>query len=180
MTDFASIMAVISKAFDISYDQATVDVWYSSLKDIPIDVLKAGSKRMIAQYEGRPKIATLRRFCGSEVEIPSESEIMEDLRKAVLDYGVYENPEFKHKITHAIVEELGWKAVCDTPEIDLPDKIHWRYTAVAEEFRSCQITGKEFRLSEIKGIFALNEGKVEETKQIGKLLGEMKEDRRLE
>jgi|TARA_R100001530_G_scaffold1609_1_gene2895 hypothetical protein len=153
--EFAPVIAVLFIAFNIKPERETVAVWYDALKDIPIEILKSGTERMIAQHEGYLYIATLRKFCGTEIEVPPESVILADIRRAVSSYGIYENPSFEHQISHAVAEDIGWVPLCNSLEEELGDKVHWKYKAIAEEFMNCVKTGEEFRLSELKGLFEL-------------------------
>ncbi len=162
--DFAEMIGVLLSAYGKQVDEKRIKVYYEYLSDIPTDTLKNAVNTAVRTEEFFPSIATLRRIAVENLnDVPSEAEVMADLRQTISKYGIYESPKFQHDITHAIAEEIGWNTICNMNENKLSDTIHFRYKPIAHQYKQAKIDGREFPTTRLQGLYEMNNKRIGHT-----------------
>lgn len=132
--EFATLMAGLKSnypnwCFDLQ-DKAMLRFWYDSLIDIPMDVLKVGIHKLIAQEEFYPNIAKIRKACAEVINGPGvdETEAWGLVKRAIRNYG-YSRPDEAYaslpiEVVQAIQSMGGWLEICSS-ENDEADRAHF-------------------------------------------------------
>jgi len=159
-------MGVLLSAYGKVADTKTIEVYYKFLNDIDKNILEKAFQTAIKTERFFPSIATLRRIALDEIDaVPSESDVIIDMRNAIQDFGIYENPQFKYKITQALAEELGWETICNSPVEKLNETLHFRYKSIAEHYKKTLQKGEAFNVPQIEGLHA-RQGRIRTSKSI--------------
>ena len=166
--EFREIMAVMFVAYRKPLDSEATDIYYRFLKKHPMDKLKKAVADIISTSKHFPSIAEMMEIMVEDEA--SEMDIRADIMNAISEYGVYNNPRFKYQISGAVVDDIGWQAMCKMTREDLNDMIHYRYEPILSTWRECQKKGLPFKLPGAKGIFG-EHGK-SQFRQIGDLINE--------
>jgi len=162
--EYAEMIGVLLAAYGKQIDENTVNVYFEYLKDIPTGTLKNAVNTAIRTEEFFPSVATLRRIAvENQNNVPTEAEVMADLRQAIKEYGIYESPKFLNDVTHAIAEEVGWNAICNMDEIRMQETIHFRYKPVANQYKHAKIDGSEFPTTRLQGLHEMNNKRIGHT-----------------
>lgn len=98
----------------------TSRVYRIMLRDLDYQRAQVAVRRVLATAKRLPKIAEIREAM-LEVGVGgkrSGAEAWGDVLKAVSKYGVHRDPTFADPLVAAAVEAVGWRAICNAPEID--------------------------------------------------------------
>ena len=125
---FATLAIGIKAAYPASKileDNASMDFWYTALKDIPYEVATNAVMEHICTNIYPPNIAEIRRLCTERRKAPvlSFDEAWGVVQKAMTDYGSYRPQEAfstMDELTLSVVKNLGWSKLCrsETPAAD--------------------------------------------------------------
>jgi len=154
---FRADMARLKAGFpSTKLTSSTMSLYWDYFKDIDSDKFKKIVVEILAKEEFFPKIATIRKYLskGLIAGIPTLLDVINDFRHAVLEHGIYESPVFKYPITHAVVEAIGWKQMCQATMDENSKTFTFRYEETRNLYETCLIEGREFPINTIKGIFA--------------------------
>lgn len=139
---FATLAIGIKSAYPASKileDNASMDFWYMTLKDIPYEIAENAVMEHICTNIYPPNIAEIRKLCMERCKTPilSFDEAWGVVRKAMSDYGWYHPQEAfatMDELTLAVVKNLGWSRLCQS-ENPTADRANFReaYEAKARE-----------------------------------------------
>ena len=112
---FATLAIGIKSAYPASKileDNASMDFWYMTLKDIPYEIAENAVMEHICTNIYPPNIAEIRKLCMERCKTPilSFDEAWGVVRKAMSDYGWYHPQEAfatMDELTLAVVKNLG-------------------------------------------------------------------------
>ena len=160
---FFKLMMILFKSYNIKMDMELLNIWYNVLKSHSIEEIRSACDVMInsnlKSYEvTAPRIiAEIKKIKTPQI---SEFEVKTDILDAISKYGRYKSPKFSTSIAHAIVEDIGWKNLCNMLESNVSASIHYAYINVMSVYNS----GGELRLKpindnrneEVRGLSAMN------------------------
>lgn len=117
---FATLTIGIKSAYPASKileDNASMDLWYMMLKDIPYDIAENAVMEHICTNVFPPNIAEIRKLCVERCKKPvlSYGEAWESVQKAISTYGrdrPQEAYESMDDVTVSVVKNLGWVNIC--------------------------------------------------------------------
>ena len=112
---FATLAIGIKSAYPASKileDNASMDFWYMTLKDIPYEIAENAVMEHICTNIYPPNIAEIRKLCMERCKTPilSFDEAWGVVQKAMADYGWYHPQEAfatMDELTLAVVKNLG-------------------------------------------------------------------------
>ena len=130
---FATLAIGIKSAYPASKileDNASMDFWYMTLKDIPYEIAENAVMEHICTNIYPPNIAEIRKLCMERCKTPilSFDEAWGVVRKAMSDYGWYHPQEAfatMDELTLAVVKNLGWSRLCQS-ENPTADRANFR------------------------------------------------------
>lgn len=124
--DFSKIMAFISAAIDRDIKRATLDAYFSMLKDLPADLVMAAARKVIAsdEYPTLPTVGKLRKAAQELCHIGklSAPEAWGEALKAVRRHGYCGEAEAMKELPEniaAVVEMMGWQEICHSEKADV-------------------------------------------------------------
>jgi hypothetical protein len=92
------------------------------LQDIPLDTLKAACCWCIDNRTWYPSVAEIREAV-READVgnrpASAIEAWGDVIKAISSHGHLKQPQFENPVTQTVVDSIGWRQICMTPEADI-------------------------------------------------------------
>lgn len=117
--DIAQIISVVSAAYpNFAPTEATAEVYYQTLRDIPADLLKAATLQAISE-PGRKFAPSVGEIRGMVLEInkmahgfPTSYEAWSEVRQQMIAVGTYSKPTFTHQIVADTVKAIGWQSLC--------------------------------------------------------------------
>lgn len=152
--DIAELVAVISAAYpNFNPTEATNEIYYQTLKDLPADLLKAATMQAIAEA-GRKFAPSVGEIRGMVLDIrkaasgvPSSYQAWGEVRQAIIDVGSYRNPEFSNEFVAEAVRVMGWRNLCLSGN-EVADRAHFEkiYTQLVERAEA-----DANRLPQVKG-----------------------------
>lgn len=130
---FATLAIGIKSAYPASKileDNASMDFWYMTLKDIPYEIAENAVMEHICTNIYPPNIAEIRKLCMERCRTPilSFGEAWGVVQKAMSDYGWYHPQEAfatMDELTLAVVKNLGWSRLCQS-ENPTADRANFR------------------------------------------------------
>lgn len=130
---FATLAIGIKSAYPASKileDNASMDFWYMTLKDIPYEIAENAVMEHICTNIYPPNIAEIRKLCMERCKTPilSFDEAWGVVQKAMSDYGWYHPQEAfatMDELTLAVVKNLGWSRLCQS-ENPTADRANFR------------------------------------------------------
>lgn len=145
----------LSMAYDTEVKEGTLVIYWQWFKTIKPEAFIQAVDRCILLEQFFPKIATINRYLNQSLidSIPTELDVHNDLKRAILKYGRYESPVFKYPITQAIVEAVGWFVMCDSTPDQNNKSVTFKYPAVRDQYKQCLLDGRKFPINRIKGLF---------------------------
>jgi len=134
---------------------STMDLYWDYFKDVDSDKFKKVVVDIIGKEEFFPKVSTILKYLnkGLIADIPNLLDVINDFNRAVVECGVYNNPVFKYPITHAIVEAIGWKEMCNSTQDSNNKTFTFRYDETRQAYEDCLVSGRKFPINKIKGLF---------------------------
>lgn len=119
---FATLAIGIKSAYPASKileDNASMDFWYMTLKDIPYEIAENAVMEHICTNVFPPNIAEIRKLCMERCKpkILSFDEAWGVVQKAMADYGWYHPQEafaIMDELTLSVVKNLGWSRLCQS------------------------------------------------------------------
>lgn len=105
---------------------ATIKVYVSMLKDIPLDLLTPAIQQSMAESEFIPSIAKIREKAVAISRRPhvSSLEAWGVVKKAMEQVGFYRSPHFNDPLIARAVDCIGWKTLCSS-ENEAADRAHF-------------------------------------------------------
>lgn len=142
---FATLAIGIKSAYPASKileDNASMDFWYTMLKDIPYEIAENAVMEHISTNIYPPNIAEIRKLCMDRCKKPilSFDEAWGVVQKAISQYG-WHHPkaafEMMDELTLSVVKNLGWSRLCQSENITA-DRANFReaYEAKAARLRN--------------------------------------------
>ena len=130
---FATLAIGIKSAYPASKileDNASMDFWYTMLKDMPYEIAENAVMEHICTNIYPPNIAEIRRLCVERCQQPvlSFDEAWGVVQKAMSTYGWYhpqEAFETMDELTLSVVKNLGWSHLCQS-ENPTADRANFR------------------------------------------------------
>lgn len=130
---FATLAIGIKSAYPASKileDNASMDFWYTMLKDIPYEIAENAVMEHICTNIYPPNIAEIRKLCMERCQRPllSFDEAWGVVQRAMSTYGWYHSQEaFKtmDELTLSVVKNLGWSRLCQS-ENPTADRANFR------------------------------------------------------
>lgn len=142
---FATLAIGIKSAYPASKtleDNASMDLWYMTLKDIPYDIAENAVMEHICTNIYPPNIAEIRKLCMERCkpEVLNFDEAWGVVQKAISTYGWYHSEEAfatMDELTLSVVKNLGWTRLCQS-ENPTADRANFReaYEAKAKELHN--------------------------------------------
>ena len=115
----ARIMAFVSAAIDKPITRATIETYHEMLKDLPYDLVNAGVKKVIAEYEYPviPTIGAIRKavFSVKNMDRLTGPQAYKLVVRAVSSFGHYREREALESMPEEVaevVESMGWRDIC--------------------------------------------------------------------
>ena len=130
---FATLAIGIKSAYPASRileDNASMDFWYTMLKDIPYEVAENAVMEHICTNVFPPNIAEIRKLCVERCQRPvlSFDEAWGVVQRAMSTYGWHhpqEAFETMDELTLSVVKNLGWSRLCQS-ENPTADRANFR------------------------------------------------------
>lgn len=130
---FATLAIGIKSAYPASKileDNASMDFWYTMLKDIPYEIAENAVMEHICTNIYPPNIAEIRKLCVERCQRPvlSFDEAWGVVQRAMSTYGWYhpqEAFETMDELTLSVVKNLGWSRLCQS-ENPTADRANFR------------------------------------------------------
>lgn len=122
---FATLAIGIKSAYPASKileDNASMDLWYMTLKDMPYEIAENAVMEHICTNIYPPNIAEIRKLCMERCKTPilSFDEAWGVVQKAMSDYG-WDHPQeafaTMDELTLSIVKNFGWSRLCQSENI---------------------------------------------------------------
>jgi len=140
--EFRKVMAILFTSYRQDIDVAVADAYYLWLKNYPLEDFKSAVYDTVKKFKFFPSISEI---IGEMVGSPTtEIDVKADIVKQIQDTGIYGSPEFKHDISQAVVNDVGWSNLCKMSDKELHDTVHFRYLEVADMWRACGLEGRPF------------------------------------
>lgn len=135
--EFSALMAGLKSNypnwdFDLN-DKNMLRFWYESLSDIPMNVLKVGIHKLIAQEEFYPNIAKIRKACAEVINGPEidETDAWGMVQRAIRNYGYARVNEALASLPEEVVQAIkamgGWAELCASENLEA-DRAHFYRT----------------------------------------------------
>lgn len=125
--DVAKLVGVMAAAYpNTQVSDATVEVYVSMLRDVPLNLLTASVQQCMAESDFLPSIAKLRAKA-LEISGPGHVSAFEAwgvVKKAIQDFGFYRSPTFEDPLIAKAVECIGWQTLCSS-ENEPADRAHF-------------------------------------------------------
>lgn len=128
---FATLAIGIKSAYSASKileDNASMDFWYTMLKDILYEIAENAVMEHICTNVFTPSIADIRKLCVERCKAPvlSAGEAWSAVQNAIFKYGLnypHEAYETLDELTLAVVKEMDWSRLCKSefPAADRAD-----------------------------------------------------------
>lgn len=130
---FATLAIGIKSAYPASKileDKASMDFWYTMLKDIPYEIAENAVMEHICTNIYPPNIAEIRKLCVERCRRPvlSFDEAWGVVQRAISTYGWYHPQEAfatMDELTLSVVKNLGWSRLCQS-ENPTADRANFR------------------------------------------------------
>lgn len=130
---FATLAIGIKSAYPASKileDKASMDFWYTMLKDIPYEIAENAVMEHICTNIYPPNIAEIRKLCVERCQRPvlSFDEAWGVVQRAISTYGWYHPQEAfatMDELTLSVVKNLGWSRLCQS-ENPTADRANFR------------------------------------------------------
>lgn len=124
---FAKITLAIKAAYPhavVIPDDASMDFWYTMLKDIEYKVAENAVMEYICTNTYPPNIAEIRKLCTERCKklVLSFDEAWGTVQKAISTYGWYHPQqafEIMDELTLTIVKNIGWRNICMSENPDV-------------------------------------------------------------
>lgn len=160
--EVAEVVALISSAYpNFNATKETVGVYYETLQDLPVDLLRAAVLQCVAE-DGRKFAPSIGEIRGAATEIrktmagvPSSYQAWEEVRMQMVDVGSYGSPTFTHPLIEKAVKSLGWRNLCMS-EDQVSDRA--RFISAYEQFTD-RASKDDMRLPQVKAYIEANGSK---------------------
>lgn len=126
--EVAALVVVASAMSGREIPEAAEALWARLLADIDADVATRALQAHYAESTRQITPADIRQYAARlAVGAPDFDEAWGEVQRAIATFGSYRAPEFKNKITAAVVDAIGWRSICMTLESDVPTlRAHFR------------------------------------------------------
>jgi len=141
-------------AYQKETGKATMRLYWGAFKHLSEQMFTDAVDKAIGTCEFFPTVAKLNMILEEYIrDIPTEEDVLNDLKKALIDYGIYSSPVFTYPVSHAIAEAVGWKTLCNSTPESFNNMVHYRYGSVVNEYKNSLRDNKPFPINRIKGLF---------------------------
>ena len=162
--EFAIIVDVFRKGLqklDFLSDDASMDMWFMLLGDIPYNVMSATARKWVTTNKWLPSIAELRSMSAglTEGEPKDWGEAWEEVMNAVRYHGIYREKEALASLddtTRACVQSIGFQNICMSENVSV-ERASFRNMYQSKMERKKQETQLPPKLSQIIGDMKLIE-----------------------
>jgi len=134
--EFLNIMIGLCDLFNKKPSEYIIDLYYEIFKDFSLDVVKTGFTLCIKshKYNTLPKPAEILEFLIESKEDKMLKAWMQ-VNEAIEKGGYYTTVEFKDKVIHHVIAELGgWQWLCSQRKENMPF-IEKRFYALYQVFK---------------------------------------------
>lgn len=118
--EIAKLIGVMAAAYpNTQVTDATIEVYITMLKDIPLELLTVSVQQCMAESEFLPTVAKIREkaLALTTPVAPEPLEAWGVVLKAIEKYGFYRSPEFNDPVIAKAVDCIGWRNLCSS-ELD--------------------------------------------------------------
>lgn len=123
--EFSKIALAIKSAypnFTVLQDNASKDIWYMMLADIPYNIAQPATLELLSTNKYPPSIAEFREKCTSYTTLPTKDygEAWESVLRAVNKFGYMQELEALEsldEITRRCVKRLGFINICHSENV---------------------------------------------------------------
>lgn len=125
--DIAKLIGVMAAGFpNTQVTDATVEVYVTMLKDVPLDLLTIAVQQCMAESEFLPTVAKVREkaLTLSAPVAPEPLEAWGIVQKEIQRTGFYRLPKFDDPIIAKAVDCIGWQTLCSS-ENPIADRAHF-------------------------------------------------------
>jgi len=162
--EIAKLVGAMSASFpNTNVTDATVEVYISMLKDIPLDVLATSVEQCMAESEFFPTIAKLRNRALALVAPPRRDpmDAWGVVIKEIQRVGFYRSPHFEDPLIARAVDCMGWQYLCTSENI-VADRAH--FAKVYEQFveresQDAKLLPQARRLREMANVREIGDGR---------------------
>lgn len=140
--------------------EATIEVYISMLKDVPLEYLTAAVEQCMAESEFFPTIAKIRDKALSlaRPERKDPFEAWGVVLKTIERVGFYRMPSFEDPLIARAVDCMGWQYLCSSENV-VADRAH--FAKVYQQF--CERETQDSRLlPQARALRELNSGTIRE------------------
>jgi hypothetical protein len=162
--EIAKLVGAMAATFpNTNVTDATIEVYISMLKDIPLEVLTASVEQSMAESEFFPTIARLRNKALA-LTAPARKDPMDAWGEVVREIqrtGFYRSPSFEDPLIAKAVDCLGWQYLCSSENI-VADRAHFAkvYEQFAErEAQDARLLPAARRLREMAQVREIGDGR---------------------
>lgn len=125
--EIAKLVGIMAAAYpNTQVSDATVEVYITMLKDIPLDILTASVQQCMAESEFFPTVARIREKSLALIRpvAPEPLEAWGIVLKEIQRVGFYRSPKFDDPIIAKAVDCIGWQTLCSS-ENQIADRAHF-------------------------------------------------------
>ena len=125
--EIAKLIGVMAAGYpNVQVSDATIEVYVTMLRDVPLDTLTASVQQCMAESEFLPTVAKIRNKALelSRPVAPDPLEAWGIVLKAIDKYGFYRSPQFDDPIIAKAVDCMGWRSLCSS-ENAIADRAHF-------------------------------------------------------
>lgn len=123
--EFSKIALAIKAAypnFSILQDNASMDIWYTMVADIPYNIAQPATLELLSSNKYPPSIAEFREKCTTYTSLPTKDygEAWESVLRAIRKFGYMQEIEALNSlddITRKCVKRLGFQNICMSENI---------------------------------------------------------------
>jgi hypothetical protein len=162
--EIAKLVGAMGASFpSANVTDATIEVYISMLKDIPLEVLTASVEQCMAESEFFPTIAKLRNKALALVAPPRKDPMAAwgEVIRQIQRTGFYRSPHFEDPLIAKAVDCLGWQYLCSSENI-VADRAHFAKAYeqfVEREAQDARLLPAARRLQEMSQVREIGDGR---------------------
>jgi len=151
--EFTNIAGILTAVWEINFDDVTIQVWYTSLKDLEYKRAELAVEKLVSSLKNRVTPAHIREtYAEFETERKSTVDMFMIVNNAIADYGRYRAAEALEYIkredetAYMIINALGFLNVCDNKPNFLKPQLEKLYKEVAESIQNQKVLPDKLKL----------------------------------
>jgi len=148
----AKVLTLCSVAFpQYPLSKETVSVYAELLADLPLDKVQTAVKELLMTTDRWLSVASIRRKVAEQSGslAPSKVEAWGEVMSQMTKHGTYGHPEFSHDAISVTVQNLGWRSLCLSENIETSRSQFWRaYEELVTRFDRIVLVGDLLQLEQ--------------------------------